>query len=215
MTRSNLHLSAVRSLAPLAALGGSLALWSAMPDPMPIHWGIDGRPDGFAPRAVGLLLLPLVAFVLPTGIAWMAGRDASLPPRARRGIDWTLAGTAAFLSAIHGFALHAALTADGVLSLSWVTGLLGALLVVVGASMDGIEPNRWIGTRTAATLRDPAIWTVVHRATSRGFAVVGGASIVAALALPAGLALAVAIGGALLVGLGSLVLAWSLARARG
>ncbi len=211
----NLHLSMVRTLAPLAALGGSIALSSEMPEPMPIHWGIDGQPDGFALRAVGLVLLPLVAFALPTALAWMAGRDAALPPRARRGVDWTLAGTAAFLSSIHGLSLHAALSASGLLSLPWVTGLLGALLVVVGASMDGIEPNRWIGTRTATTLRDPAIWTVVHRATSRGFAVVGALSILAALALPASVALLVAIVGALLVGLGSLVLAWSLGRARG
>lgn len=205
--------SLIRLAAPGLALLGSLLTWPLMPDPMPIHWGIDGRPDGFAPRAVGLLLLPLVALLLPSGLAWLARRDTGLGPRARGGLERVLAGTAAFLSALHALALGAA-AGDGVLALAWVTGLLGALFVLVGASLRDIEPNRWMGVRTAATLRDRAIWDVVHRHTSRAFVVVGVATVLAALALPSSVALGIAIGGSLVVGLGSMAFAWALGRAR-
>lgn len=203
-----------RILAPLSALVASLVTWPAMPDPMPIHWGIDGRPDGFAPRAVGLLLLPAVAFALPLVIDLFASRDPKLGPNARRSVGVTLAATAAFLSALHGLILVACL-GDGTLALGPFTALLGALFVVLGWAMRDIEPNGFIGVRTPTTLRDPAIWKVVHDKTSIAFVAAGLLSIVAALALPASVALGLAIVAILVTGLGSLAFAWSLGRARG
>jgi uncharacterized membrane protein len=204
----------VRLVAPSTALLASLAAWPFMPDPMPIHWGLDGRPDGFAPRVVGLFLLPLVAFVVPGLIASLSKRDRGLGVRARGALELTLAAIATFLSAVHGLALVAS-AGDGGLPVAWLTAMLGGLFVVLGSAMKDIEPNGWIGVRTAATLRDPAIWTAVHDKTSIAFVLAGALSILGALVLPAPAALALAIASTLVVGLGSVAFAWSLGRARG
>lgn len=203
----------VRLVAPSTALLASLAAWPFMPDPMPIHWGLDGRPDGFAPRIVGLLLLPVVAFAIPGLIASLARRDRGLGTRSRAALELTLAATATFLSALHGLALVAS-AGDGALPLPWLTAMFGGLFVVLGSAMKDIEPNGWIGVRTAATLRDPAIWTAVHDKTSIAFVAAGALSILAALVLPAPAALALALASTIAVGLGSVVFAWSLGRAR-
>jgi uncharacterized membrane protein len=204
---------AARVLFPLMALLASLASWPFMPDPMPIHWGLDGQPDGFAPRAVGLLLLPGVALGLPMLIGFFTRRDASLGPKARRALERTLGATAVLLSVLHVLALFAAWT-EGPLAVGAVAGLLGALFLVLGASMRDIEPNRWIGVRTPATLRDPAIWKVVHEKSATAFVLAGGASVLAAIFLPAAEALMITIVASVAVGVGTMLFAWALGRAR-
>jgi len=37
-----------------------LFVWSRLPDPVAIHWGLDGRPDGSAPLVVDVVLLAVV-----------------------------------------------------------------------------------------------------------------------------------------------------------
>lgn len=52
---------------PLAAtiIGVSIVLlsWNAMPEIVPIHFGITGRPDGFAPRPA-LAILPVISVIM-------------------------------------------------------------------------------------------------------------------------------------------------------
>ncbi|MFZ2746206.1 MAG: DUF1648 domain-containing protein, partial [Lactococcus raffinolactis] len=37
-----------------------LAVYSKLPEKMPIHWGLDGEPNGYATRLAGILILPLI-----------------------------------------------------------------------------------------------------------------------------------------------------------
>ena len=40
----------------LALFGLAAAQWSTAPDRIPIHWGLDGRVDGYGGKFEGLLL---------------------------------------------------------------------------------------------------------------------------------------------------------------
>ena len=51
---------AVPVLAVLAAVFLPLLAWSELPDPVAIHWGLDGRPDGSAPLVVDVVLMTVL-----------------------------------------------------------------------------------------------------------------------------------------------------------
>ena len=40
--------------------------WTQLPADasIPIHWGVDGQPNGFAPKPIGLFLLPLITALI-------------------------------------------------------------------------------------------------------------------------------------------------------
>jgi len=50
----------VPGLAVLLAIVLPLMVWGRLPDPVAIHWGFDGRPDGSAPRSVDVVLLAVM-----------------------------------------------------------------------------------------------------------------------------------------------------------
>ncbi len=50
---------ALPAIATVAVLVMPVAVWSELPDPIAIHWGIDGRPDGSAPLVVDVGLMAL------------------------------------------------------------------------------------------------------------------------------------------------------------
>jgi uncharacterized membrane protein len=56
-------------------IGGSLALWDQLPDRMPLHFGIDGRPDSWGAKTIiSWFLLPAIA----TGLTILIHVVASL-----------------------------------------------------------------------------------------------------------------------------------------
>ncbi|HWV27285.1 MAG TPA: DUF1648 domain-containing protein [Aeromicrobium sp.] len=74
-------LAALGLPALLTAAGVALHLWALpdLPDPMAIHWGPDGKPDGFGGPTSSLILTVAVGLGLP------AVFTASLLPALRRG----------------------------------------------------------------------------------------------------------------------------------
>ena len=67
-------------LAVLAAVVLPLLAWSRLPDPIAIHWGLDGRPDGSAPLVVDVALfavLTVLIALLPLVAVVRAHRDAA------------------------------------------------------------------------------------------------------------------------------------------
>jgi uncharacterized membrane protein len=165
-------------------LAVSWAVASQLPDGarLPIHWGLDGRPNGYGSPALVLWGIPAMAAglslllgLLPLADPRLSGSVPSL--RAYRGM-WLAA--LAFLSLLHGCTLAAGL-GSGIPVVRIVMGAVGALLAFSGRLLGQVEPNRLIGIRTPATLRDPALWARVHQGAAPWFYAHGGSLGLAAL----------------------------------
>jgi uncharacterized membrane protein len=165
------------------ALLGSLAVWSTIPSPMPIHWNVRGEADGFAPKALGLLLVPAVIAGLGI-LAAVVGRAGSMTETVRRVLGRVMTATSAFMLLVHGMVIHAALTPGHGLWMGGFMAALGILFVAIGLSMDGLEPNRWVGVRTPWTLKSEIVWRLTHRMAKKTMATGGVVAALAAL-LPA------------------------------
>ncbi len=55
----------------LLLFGLPAIFYFSLPETIPIHFGIDGVPDGYGPRGM-IWLLPGIAFLLYAGIMWLA-----------------------------------------------------------------------------------------------------------------------------------------------
>ena len=102
-----------------AALLVSIAVWTRVPDPMPIHWDADGQPNGFAPRAFGLLLMPAMLAVFDPFIAFLCRKQLETP-KGQRALTILLTAVGGFLLGVHVLMVQAAL-GGGALSMGWMT----------------------------------------------------------------------------------------------
>jgi uncharacterized membrane protein len=148
-------------------------LWDKFPATVPIHWGIDGRVNGWASKEVGLLLLPaitLAASVLTAYLPMLDRRVRDQGPEKQESFRDVVRvislATTAFMSGM-------ALLVDAV-ALGWKIDVLfvvslGTLLLfaLLGNYMPKLRPNRYVGIRTPWTLKSPEVWTRTHRLFGR------------------------------------------------
>jgi uncharacterized membrane protein len=180
----------------------SVWAWTQLPAgaQVPIHWGIDGRVDGYAPKDVGLFLLPLVT----AGVAALLAVIPRFEPRRANlersgkayGAIWIAVVT--LLGAIHVLAIAVALGAELEVSRLILIGA-GLLFVVIGNYLPTVRPNYLMGIRTPWTLASDLSWVRTHRVGGRLFVVEGLVLIVLGLAGAGAEVLAVAIIGAVVV----------------
>ena len=173
----------------LVASGAAVAImvatsawgWSHIPDDaqIPIHWGLDGQPDGYAPKAVGLLALPALGLVISALLAIVPAieprrENLNRSAPAYRAVWLSVLG---LLVVLHGAAVVAA-TGAGVDMAGLVAAGVGAMFVVIGNVLGKVRSNFMFGIRTPWTLTSDRSWNRTHRLGGRlmvalGLVVVG------------------------------------------
>jgi uncharacterized membrane protein len=189
-------------LLAVAMLAVSSWAWGQIPDGahVPIHWGIDGQPNGWAPKPFALFGLPL----LSVGLALLLAFAPRVDPRyanLRRSATayWATAHAAlGLLAVVH---VAAVLIATGRnLNIGLIVSVaIGVLFVIIGNFL-GKTRSSWIfGIRTPWTLSSEQSWTRTHRLGGYLFVALGVLVVVVALIGPAWLDVAVLLGGVAVV----------------
>ncbi len=207
--RSQVSFDLLTAVALAAAFALTAAVYSRLPDPMPTHFDIQGRPNGWMPRALGAWVVP----VLAVGVVALTRFGARiLPPGWRdrlaaspvRFLSFALAAT---LLGVHGLVLRASLSPaprlDGAL---WV--LLGGLFVAIGLVLPRIRRNPFFGVRTAYALASDENWARTQRFGGYAMTIGGGVALAAgALGSPT-----VALAAIIVAGVAPAVWSWLVAR---
>ena len=191
------------ALISLAAVTAMLALsaWAYphIPDaPVAVHWGLDGRANGYAGRGEAVLAMPAVAL----GISMLMALLPRIMPQAGRlqrsampyRVTWL--GTLALMAVVHIVLIMKALGAEFDVIPPIAAGL-GLLLAVIGNVLGKIRYNYAIGFRIPWTLANERVWDKTHRFTGR-WMMAGGIALAILAALP-GLFDDAFLGGTLLV----------------
>lgn len=99
----------------VAALVG-IAFWDALPAEMAIHFGPGGEPDSYVPRAVGVVLTPVIGLAAITIARISIRADPTADPRIGAGAIYFVAGVVSYAHALvlaynlgHRFSMTAAL----------------------------------------------------------------------------------------------------------
>ena len=160
-----------------AGLVAAALAYPRLPEQVPVHFDVHGRPDGFGGRlwgAFGLPLLNLGLYGLMLVLPLVDPRRASYVhfERFYRGLR---VGLAWLLALLEGVILWAALGHPvdvGAVTLAGVS----ALLLYIGRHLGQVRHNYFVGIRTPWTLASERVWDQTHR--------VGGRLLVAAALLP-------------------------------
>jgi uncharacterized membrane protein len=167
----------MRRWLPAALIAGavlfSLAVYSRLPEEVPLHWGLSGAPDRFGSRLEGAFLIPAMMIAMFAIMQWYPSRDprAANIAKFRGAYDTVVTATIALLSGLHVLAL-------GNSALGWRidmpkigTVALGLMFILLGNLMPLVRSNFIFGIRTPWTLSSDAVWTRSHRVG--GYAMVG------------------------------------------
>lgn len=157
-----------------AAFLSSALVYPKLPETIPTHWDISGRPDGWSSRAWGAWMIPV--FLLGMwGLAWI------LPKIDPRGRNYAKFGDTfeAIIDSVMLFtlALHIVLLRS---SLGYFVPMervipigVGILLIIIGNLLPRARSNWFVGIRTPWTLSSDRVWEKTHRFGGRVF-VAGG-----------------------------------------
>lgn len=171
--------SSVIILLPILA---GVILWDKLPQQLPIHWGVNGQPDGYAGKAVAVFLMPLILLA----IHWMCMIATAMDrknkvqnPKIMGMIYWIVP----LLSlAVNGIVYSAALGKSPDVGMV-VLLILGLMFAVIGNYMPKCRPNRTVGIRIRWTLQSEANWNATHRLGGKVW-VIGGFLCIAGAFLP-------------------------------
>ncbi len=165
----------------------AFSLWALprLPAQVAVHWGLDGKPNGWASPLQAALLLPgLITLVYGLSLAFLNG---PFDFRAARSMDPALARRVRlllvlFLGGLQALTLGGALR-KGTPGDTAILALLALFFILLGNLMPRLEPNALVGIRIPPTLEDRGVWRRTHRMGGWVF-MAGGLLQLAACLLP-------------------------------
>lgn len=198
----------------LAAAGGSYYVYHEryddLPAQVPIHWNLQGNPDGFVSKSdafVAFGLLPslmtgLVALTLL--LPWLSPRHFEVD-RFRSIYGYVMMLAVAVMGYIQFIMLWGSLHPQIAMNRLLVGGLC-LFFLLIGAVLGKVRRNFWIGVRTPWTLADEEVWDRTHRLSAWMFVAAGIFGVVAAMVgLPLAICFVAIIAAALVPAVYSLV----------
>lgn len=191
----------------------ALLYWPSLPDPMPTHWAISGKPDAFMPRQWGAFVGPLMVtgiYALLTALPYMDPRSRNWQSNLRF-YPVLKNSLLVLLSFITYLALSTAQNPDQELRSDHLVVAMGLLFVVLGNYLPKVRSNFFLGIRTPWTLSNDEVWYRTHRLAGP-MMVVAGLAIVAAAWLPPTWRFGVVIAAALLFSIVPVGYSWVLYR---
>lgn len=148
--------------------------WPNAPDQMPIHWGLDGEPDNYGGKFVGLLMIPLLALGI-YGLFFILPKVD--PKKANYAGFWN---RYLFIRTV----VIVMLLGIKVITFLWVMDvfvnmgiaamiLAGLVMVFLGNYLGKLHPTWFVGIRTPWTLTSDESWNKTHRLGGRMFVLIG------------------------------------------
>jgi uncharacterized membrane protein len=163
---------------------------------VPIHWGVDGMPNGYAPAVVGFLVAPVISVVMLLVLVVVPRVEPRRENLLRSGDAYRTISTAVLaLFALIQVAVVTAGTGRDVLVVPLIGIGVGLVFAVLGNVLATVRSNYLVGVRTPWTLSSDRSWDRTHRVAGRLFVVTGIATACAALAGQTWLLLAALLGG--------------------
>ena len=158
------------------SFGLSAALYTRLPDAVPIRFDLAGHANRFVAKPLGPFVAPLVGLALYAITAAVVRRQ-----RSAASLQIVPAAVAGLLFSIHAITLRAAID-DRTDAARWVLIASSLFVAVLGNYLGKLRRNRWIGIRTPWTLADDEVWLRTHRLGGWMFVAGGALALVAALA---------------------------------
>lgn len=148
-----------------------------LPDTVPIHWGINGQPNGYGPKWVATFLYPLMSIGLYVLIRVLVAAGPRLGGRESTRANLKIVRVVLTGIVLFMLIIQLATTAQALgfgLDISIVVTLaVSVLFIFLGNYMGKIRRNFWMGIRSPWTLTNAVVWERTHRLGGWLFVAVG------------------------------------------
>lgn len=145
----------------LPTLAG-LILWDKLPDRIPIHFGADGKADGWSSRPFAVFGLPLIIFAFH----WLCVIGTSFDPK-KQNINRKLFSIVLWICPVISLVLVSVCYAY---VMGWEINvailiflLCGLLFIILGNYLPKCRQSYTMGIKLPWTLADEANWNATHR----------------------------------------------------
>lgn len=167
--KGKLIISSILILLPMLF---GLIVWDELPESMPIHWGADGKADGFSSPLVAVLCIPLLLLALHWIGLWITAKDNGKNDQSKKVVGmvyWILPLISLFAcgmmyAAAFGYTVHMG---------AYVVLLIGVVFIIIGNYMPKCRPNRTIGIKIKWTLANEENWERTHRLAGKVWVIAG------------------------------------------
>jgi uncharacterized membrane protein len=189
----------------VAAVAFSIAVWSRLPERMPVHWGLHGDVNGYGSRVQGAFLLPGIMLLIWLLMKFLPRIDPRRANYAKFADTYDLlVNSLVVLFAVMHLALIGAALGWPISMERVAPALIGLQFVILGNALPRARPNWWFGIRTPWTLSNDRVWARTHRVG--GYLLTGaGVVLLVAAALPGPWTFALGVAAVVTAGFGSLV----------
>ena len=179
MIKKNLKRLLLTSVIILLPIVAGVILWDQLPNIVPIHFGANGKPDGYATRFVAVFVMPLVLLAFH----WLCTLGTAADPK-NKNIDKKALGLVLWICPMISLLVNGVVyvTALGIaIDIIMIFGLFfGCLFVVIGNYMPKCRQSYTMGIKLPWTLENEDNWNRTHRFAGRLWTLGGLLSIVTA-----------------------------------
>lgn len=159
-----------------------LIFWNRLPERVPVHWGMNGTPDGGGSPAMVVFLLPFILLLIHWVCMFVTACDSGNRNQNKKVfglIFWICPVISIMVSgSMYAIAMGQSLHMMRVMPL-----LFGAAFVVVGNLMPKCRRNSTIGIKVKWALENEENWNATHRVGGRIW-VAGGLLLMLGVFLP-------------------------------
>lgn len=152
-------LSSIITLLP--CLFGVL-MWNKLPEMAPIHWGMDGNPDGLGSKAFAVFGLPSILLVIHLLCLFLTSLDKNQKGQNKKALGiifWIIP----FLSLLVNSFTYFAMFGKEFNMAMFMPLLFGVLFVYIGNYLPKVKQNRTLGIKISWTLSNEENWNKTHR----------------------------------------------------
>jgi len=184
---------------PLALIAAMLVVgavvYPSLPARIPIHWGVGGQIDGWAPKSPLSVFLPVIitlaVYLLMWLIPYLDPQRANII-RSKQVYTIAIELLAGMMTIVFIGSLYAAF--NNALPMARIIQLAtGVMFIVLGNYMGRVKRNWTIGVRYSWTLSDDTVWAKTNRLGGRLFVATGVLALLGAF-LPPYAAVALTVG---------------------
>jgi uncharacterized membrane protein len=186
--------------------------WKSLPEPVPVHYGVDMQPNGYqSKRSLAIcMVLFTAAFYLLFKYIYKIDPKRKIAPGSK--VYTILRFAIGILISALGLliVIMAQSQAAADLGQKIILYLVGALFIVLGNYLPVVKQNYFIGIRTPWTLDNEVVWQKTHRVGGRVFMVGGVLIILSAFFSDPRISFAVLLTVSLVIALFAVVYSWFL-----
>ena len=164
------------------------SIYSSLPETLPVHFDIDGKPNGYGNKNT-LWFITLLLSAISAGMYLLIKNLPKIDPKKTAGQTPELYHKIAvilviFLCAINIIVVYASV--NGSININnLLLPLLGLMFLVLGNYMHSIKPNYFVGFRLPWTLENEDNWRKTHQLVGKLWVPGGLVITISTLLLPA------------------------------